>query len=78
MKISVITFGRMEYGHLYKVMNKIKSSKKSSLQLVATCMHVSPEFGLNVNRIKEDGFKIDKPNECLLTSDYCKSNNIQL
>ncbi len=69
MKISVITGGRMDYGHLYKVMQEIKSSSKLSLQVVATCMHLSPEFGLTENKIIQDGFKIDKRVECLLSSD---------
>ena len=69
MKISVITGGRMDYGHLYKVMQEIKSSKKLSLQILATCMHLSPEFGFTANKIIEDGFKIDKRVECLLSSD---------
>jgi len=69
MKISVITGGRMDYGHLYKVMQKIKTSKKLSLQIIATCMHLSPEFGLTIDKIIQDGFKIDKRVECLLSSD---------
>ena len=32
-------------------------------------MHLSPEFGLTFQRIKDDGFKINKKVECLLSSD---------
>ena len=32
-------------------------------------MHLSPEFGLTETKIIEDGFKIDKRVECLLSSD---------
>lgn len=68
-KICVITGGRMDYGHLYKVMKKISASKLLKLQVIATCMHLSPEFGLTFKKIEKDGFKIDKKVECLLSSD---------
>ena len=68
-RICVITGGRMDYGHLYKVMKKISASKLLKLQVIATCMHLSPEFGLTFKKIEKDGFKIDKKVECLLSSD---------
>lgn len=39
------------------------------LQLVVTGMHLSPEFGLTYNEIKQDGFFIAEYNEMLLSSD---------
>ncbi len=69
IKICIITGGRMDYGHLFKVMQKINSSKKLTLQIIATCMHLSPEFGLTFREIENDGFKINKKVECLLSSD---------
>ena len=53
-KICVITGGRMDYGHLYKVMQKIYASKLFQLQVIATCMHLSPEFGLTFKKIEAD------------------------
>ena len=73
MKICVITGGRMDYGHLYKVMKLIDSSSQLELQIIATCMHLSPEFGLTYSKIEEDGFKINKKVECLLSSDTSAS-----
>ena len=69
IKVCVVTGGRMDYGHLYKVMKEIDASSKFELQIIATCMHLSPEFGLTFQRIKDDGFKINKKVECLLSSD---------
>jgi GDP/UDP-N,N'-diacetylbacillosamine 2-epimerase (hydrolysing) len=39
------------------------------LQIVATGMHLSPEFGLTYQEIENDGFKIDKKIEMLLSAD---------
>ncbi len=69
IKVCIVTGGRMDYGHLYKVMKSIKSSSKLELQIIATCMHLSHEFGNTYKRIEEDGFKINKKLECLLSSD---------
>ena len=69
MKVCIITGGRMDYGHLYKVMKEIDASSIFELQIIATCMHLSTEFGLTFQRIKDDGFKINKKVECLLSSD---------
>ena len=69
IKVCVVTGGRMDYGHLYKVMKEIDASSLFQLQIIATCMHLSPEFGLTFQRIKDDGFKINKKVECLLSSD---------
>ncbi len=68
-KICVVTGGRMDYGHLFKVMKAIDSSEILELQIIATCMHLSPEFGLTYKNIESDGFKINKKIECLLSSD---------
>jgi hypothetical protein len=39
------------------------------LQLIATGMHLSPEFGLTVEAIEADGFQVDRKVEILLSSD---------
>ena len=39
------------------------------LQVVATGMHLSPEFGLTYRDIEQDGFSIDRKVEMLLSSD---------
>jgi GDP/UDP-N,N'-diacetylbacillosamine 2-epimerase (hydrolysing) len=68
-KICVVTGARAEYGHLYWLMREIKDDPALELQLVATGMHLSPEFGLTYKQIEEDGFAIDEKVEMLLSSD---------
>lgn len=68
-KILVVTGTRAEYGLLRWVMEGIRRSPILELQLIATGMHLSPEFGLTVNAIEEDGFHVDRRVEMLLSSD---------
>jgi len=76
-KICVITGTRAEYGLLRWIIDGIRSSSVLELQLVVTGMHLSPEFGLTVKEIENDGFYINKKIEMLLSSDssvgICKS-----
>lgn len=68
-KICVVTGSRAEYGLLFWLMNELKSSSEVELQVVATGMHLSPEFGNTYKIIEEDGFKIDAKVEMQLSSD---------
>jgi len=68
-KICVVTGTRAEYGLLRWVMEGIRQSPELELQLIATGMHLSPEFGMTVEAIEEDGFTIDRKVEMLLSSD---------
>ena len=68
-KICIITGTRAEYGLLYWLMKEIQNDSDLELQIVATGMHLSAEFGLTYRQIEEDGFKIDKKIEILLSSD---------
>ena len=68
-KICVVTGTRAEYGLLRWVMDGIQGSSDLALQVVATGMHLSPEFGLTYREIEKDGFTIDRKVEILLSSD---------
>ncbi len=50
-------------------MKEIQFTSEFELQIIATGMHLSPEFGLTYKEIENDGFKINKKVEMLLTSD---------
>jgi UDP-N-acetylglucosamine 2-epimerase (non-hydrolysing)/GDP/UDP-N,N'-diacetylbacillosamine 2-epimerase (hydrolysing) len=50
-------------------MRKIQDDPDLELQIIATGMHLSPEFGLTYRVIEEDGFQIDAKVEMLLSSD---------
>ena len=68
-KICVITGTRAEYGLLRWVMQGIKDDPELTLQVIATGMHLSPEFGLTYREIESDGFQIDRKVEMLTSSD---------
>lgn len=68
-KICVVTGTRAEYGLLYWLMKEIEKDKELELQIIATGMHLSPEFGLTYKVIEEDGFTINEKIEMLLSSD---------
>jgi GDP/UDP-N,N'-diacetylbacillosamine 2-epimerase (hydrolysing) len=68
-KICVITGTRAEYGLLRWVMQGIKDDVDLTLQIIATGMHLSPEFGLTYREIEKDGFQIDRKVEMLTSSD---------
>lgn len=68
-KICVITGTRAEYGLLRWVMQGIKDDPELTLQVIATGMHLSPEFGLTYREIEKDGFQIDRKVEMLTSSD---------
>jgi UDP-N-acetylglucosamine 2-epimerase (non-hydrolysing)/GDP/UDP-N,N'-diacetylbacillosamine 2-epimerase (hydrolysing) len=68
-KICVVTGSRAEYGLLYWLMKEIQADADLQLQIIATGMHLSPEFGLTHRSIEEDGFTIDAKVEMLLSSD---------
>lgn len=54
-----MTGSRAEYGLLRWLMQGIKDDPDLTLQLVATGMHLVPEFGLTYEDIESDGFQID-------------------
>ena len=68
-KICIVTGTRAEYGLLRWVMEEIRAIAGLELQVVATGMHLSPEFGLTYREIEKDGFRIDRKVEMLLSAD---------
>lgn len=68
-RICVVTGSRAEYGLLSGLMHAIKDDPELELQVIATNMHLSPEFGLTYRNIEEDGFSINKKVVMLLSSD---------
>jgi UDP-N-acetylglucosamine 2-epimerase (non-hydrolysing)/GDP/UDP-N,N'-diacetylbacillosamine 2-epimerase (hydrolysing) len=68
-KICVITGTRAEYGLLSHLMRLIADDCDLKLQIIATNMHLSPEFGFTYREIEADGFTIDKKVQMLLSAD---------
>jgi len=65
----MLTGARAEYGLMRWVMQGIEDDPDLALQIIATGMHLSPEFGLTYQEIEKDGFQIDRKVEMLTSSD---------
>lgn len=68
-KICVVTGTRAEFGLMRWLMQDIQSTPGLELQVLATGMHLSPEFGLTYREIEQAGFSIDARVEMLLSAD---------
>ncbi|HOE16860.1 MAG TPA: UDP-N-acetylglucosamine 2-epimerase [Syntrophorhabdaceae bacterium] len=77
-KIAVVTGTRAEYGLLYWIIKGIHEDRGLELQLIATGMHLSAEFGNTVKEIEKDGFPIADRVEMLLSSDSGVSTAISM
>lgn len=67
-RVMVVTGSRAEYGILQWVMHDIQKDSALELQVVATGMHLAPQFGLTVGQIIADGFAIDAKVDVLMAS----------
>ena len=81
-KICIYTSSRAEYGLLRSVIQEIKAAETLQLQILASGMHLSPEFGMTIQEIRADGFNPDETVEILLSSDtptaICKSMGLAM
>jgi len=81
-KICIYTSSRAEYGLLRGVMQEIQATETLQLQIIASGMHLSPEFGMTIQEIRADGFEPDETIEILLSGDtptaICKSMGLAL
>ena len=68
-KICVVTGTRAEFGLLRWLMEEIRQHPALELQVAATGMHLSPEFGSTYQEIEAAGFAIDAKVEMLLSAD---------
>ena len=59
-KICFVTGTRADYGIMAPIMKEIQKSDDARLQIIATNMHLSPDFGMTVNEIEGDGFTVDE------------------
>lgn len=57
-KILYITGTRADYGLMKPVLRAIEKHSKLELKIVVTGMHLMDEFGMTINEIKKDEFKI--------------------
>jgi UDP-N-acetylglucosamine 2-epimerase (non-hydrolysing)/GDP/UDP-N,N'-diacetylbacillosamine 2-epimerase (hydrolysing) len=68
-RVCFVTGSRADFGLLVWPMRAIQQTAGLKVQLVATGMHLSPEFGYTIKNIRDEGFVIDDTVESLLSSD---------
>lgn len=68
-KICIITGTRAEFGLLRWLMQEVQNEPNLELQVIATGMHLSPEFGLTYLEVEQAGFAVDAKVEMLLSAD---------
>lgn len=68
-KVCFFTSTRADYGIMSRLMQRVADAQDCDLQIIATNMHLSPEYGLTYREIEADGFHIDKKVEMMLSSD---------
>ena len=68
-RICVITGSRAEYGILVPLIKEISDCQDLNLQLIATGVHLSSEFGLTYRQIEKNGFKVDRKVKMLFPGD---------
>ncbi len=57
--VLAVTGSRAEYGILYPLLSLLRRDPAFSLRLAATGMHLSRRFGMTVDEIERDGFRVD-------------------
>ncbi len=68
-RVGLVTCARSELGFYLPLMHALASNTGFKLEIVATGMHLSPEFGLTVRHIEDAGFAVHSHVESLLSSD---------
>jgi GDP/UDP-N,N'-diacetylbacillosamine 2-epimerase (hydrolysing) len=58
--IAAITGSRGEWGYIRPILRLIDQDPDLDYAIVATNMHLLPEFGMSVNEIEGDGFRVDE------------------
>lgn len=68
-EIAVVTVGRSDFGIYLPLLRAIRSHPDLTLRILASGMHLSPEFGLTVRDIEAAGFEVFEKVESLTSSD---------
>lgn len=68
-RICVLTATRADYGLLAPIIKKLMRYDDLDVRVAVTGAHLSPEFGMTVSEIENDGIPIDRKIQILLSSD---------
>ncbi|WP_227421830.1 UDP-N-acetylglucosamine 2-epimerase [Pacificispira spongiicola] len=69
MHVCFVTGTRADYGLLQPVIEATHRDPFFRTSIVASCMHLSPEFGMTVQEIEADGYTVDARVDMLLSGD---------
>jgi UDP-hydrolysing UDP-N-acetyl-D-glucosamine 2-epimerase len=56
--IAVVTGSRGEYGYIRPILKELERTREPAYHLIATNLHLLPEFGFSIEEIERDGFVI--------------------
>ena len=68
-RICIVTTTRADWGLLMPLARRLAAEPAVRLQLVASNMHLMPEFGMTVNEITDAGFTVDERVEMAVAGD---------
>jgi len=67
--VGIVTVARSDFGYYLPVLRRAMKDPALEVRLYASGMHLSPEFGMTVGMIEENGFRIDESIPLPLDSD---------
>lgn len=73
-KICVVTTSRAEFGLLRGLIGAIRSDPSLRLQVIASGMHLAPQFGRTLREIEAEGIKLDRKIDMQLTGESSLAN----
>ncbi len=68
-EIAVVTVARSDFGIYLPLLKALQAHPKCHLRLLASGMHLSPEFGLTIKDVENAGFEIFEKIDTLVSSD---------
>jgi UDP-N-acetylglucosamine 2-epimerase (non-hydrolysing)/GDP/UDP-N,N'-diacetylbacillosamine 2-epimerase (hydrolysing) len=68
-KIGIVSVSRSDYSFYKPIMQLIENDSSLEMIIYASGMHLSPEFGMTVREIEDDGFQVDEKIVMNLSSD---------
>jgi UDP-hydrolysing UDP-N-acetyl-D-glucosamine 2-epimerase len=69
IRVAVVSVARSDYSILRPVLRILAADPDFDLQIIATGMHLSPEYGMTVDQFEADGFEVAHRVETLMSSD---------
>jgi GDP/UDP-N,N'-diacetylbacillosamine 2-epimerase (hydrolysing) len=77
-KIAVLTSSRADYGIYLPLLKLLKKSPDFDLEIIAFGTHLSEKFGMTINNILNDGFKVNYKVDTLPDDDSPKSISLSM